>query len=80
MNKSSTGARRLTVQELDSIFEYIVHECTAADFSHSAGVVDTKTGRDKVRTLAGDGEPSERLEALRSLTEELAAGVREGRR
>lgn len=54
MNKSSTGARRLTVQELDSIFEYIVHECTAADFSHSAGVVDTKTGRDKVRTLAGE--------------------------
>ena len=54
MNKSSTGARRLTVQELDSIFEYIVHKCTAADFSHSAGVTDTKTGRDKVRTLAGE--------------------------
>ncbi|MGG5257297.1 tryptophan synthase subunit alpha [Phycicoccus avicenniae] len=33
-----------------------------------------------VRTLGGDGEPAQRLEALRSLTEELAAGVREGRR
>lgn len=54
MKKSSTGARRLTVQELDSIFEYIVHDFGPADFSHSAGVTDTKTGRDKVRALAGE--------------------------
>ncbi|MBR7742169.1 tryptophan synthase subunit alpha [Phycicoccus sp. BSK3Z-2] len=32
-----------------------------------------------VRTLGGEGELADRLEALRSLTEQLAAGVREGR-
>ncbi len=33
-----------------------------------------------VRTLGGDGELADRLEALRTLTTELAAGVREGSR
>ena len=33
-----------------------------------------------VRTLGGDGELDERLDALRSLCEALAQGVREGRR
>jgi tryptophan synthase alpha chain len=37
-------------------------------------------GSAMVRALAGDGELAERLEALRTLTTQLAAGVREARR
>lgn len=45
--------------------------------AYADGVI---VGSALVTVLAGDGELSERLEALRSLTTELAAGVREARR
>ncbi|MBT9257046.1 tryptophan synthase subunit alpha [Phycicoccus sp. MAQZ13P-2] len=45
--------------------------------AYADGVI---VGSALVRTLAGDGELSDRLEALRSLTTELAQGVREGKR
>ena len=45
-----------------------------------AGVADgVIVGSALVRCLIGEGELSQRLEALRALTRELAAGVREGR-
>ena len=45
-----------------------------------AGVADgVIVGSALVRCLIGEGELSQRIEALRALTRELAAGVREGR-
>ncbi|KRE62701.1 tryptophan synthase subunit alpha [Nostocoides sp. Soil756] len=45
--------------------------------AYADGVI---VGSALVRTLGGDGELDDRLEALRTLTAELAAGVREGQR
>jgi tryptophan synthase alpha chain len=45
--------------------------------AYADGVI---VGSALVRTLGGEGELADRLEALRTLTAELAAGVREGQR
>ncbi|HMM94525.1 tryptophan synthase subunit alpha [Phycicoccus sp.] len=54
---------------------------TRAQAAEIAGYADgVIVGSALVRTLGGDGELSQRLEALRTLTAELAQGVREGHR
>ncbi len=53
---------------------------TRAQAAEIAGYADAViVGSALVRVLSGDGELEDRLEALRTLTTELSAGVREGR-